>query len=218
MRIVTLENSGQVYTSQVYLVLGGLSRLEDVNTLVDVGQDPAIFVSLDRAPTGVGKWPVEQVVLTHDHSDHCALLPQVRERFHPRVFAFSPNIDGVDSLLSDGDTIKMGDADFEIIHMPGHSSDSICLYNETEGVLFAGDSPLLIASSTGTYEAGFLAALEKLCDRDIRRIYFGHGAPLTERCNERLRESQRMAAGNSGSRRKVRTRQKSGAGDGVVTQ
>jgi glyoxylase-like metal-dependent hydrolase (beta-lactamase superfamily II) len=89
----------------------------------------------------------------------------------------------------------MGDRDFEIVHTPGHSSDSICLYNEAEGVLFAGDSPLLITSPTGTYEAGFLTALEKLCARDVRRIYFGHGAPLTERCNERLRESKRMAAG-----------------------
>ena len=196
MRIVTLENSGLMYTSEVYLVLGDASRLEDINTLVDVGQDPAILASLDRAPTGVGKWPVEQVVLTHGHSDHCALLPRDREAFHPKVFAYSQNIDGVDCLLRDGDTVKMGDAMFEVVHAPGHSSDSICLYNETEGILFAGDSPLLITSHTGTYEAGFLAALEKLCTRDVRRIYFGHGAPLTERCNERLRESKRMAAGS----------------------
>jgi glyoxylase-like metal-dependent hydrolase (beta-lactamase superfamily II) len=195
MRIVTLENSGQIYTSQVYLVLGDSSRLEDVNTLVDVGQDPAILASLGRAPTGVGKWPVAQVVLTHGHSDHCALLPRVREAFHPRVWAFSPNIDGVDGLLRDGDTVKMGDAVFEVIHTPGHSSDSVCLYNQAEGVLFAGDSPLLITSRSGTYEAGFLEALEKLCTRDVRRIYFGHGAPLTECCNERLRESQKMAGG-----------------------
>ena len=194
MRVVTLESSGQVYSSQVYLVLGGASRLEDVNTLVDVGQDPAILSSLERAPTGVGKWPVEQVVLTHGHSDHCALLPRIREAFHPRVFAFSPSIDGVDGLLSDGDTVRMGDETFEVIHTPGHSSDSICLYNEAEGVLFAGDSPLLITSPTATYEAGFLAALKKLCARDVRRIYFGHGAPLSEHCNEKLRESQRMTA------------------------
>jgi len=196
MRIVILENSGEVYTSQVYLVLGGASRLQDVNTLVDVGQDPAILASVARAPTGVGKWPVEQVVLTHNHSDHCALLPRVCEAFHPKVLAFSPNIDGVNYVLRDGDTIKMGDEYFEVIHTPGHSSDSICLYNRTEGVLFAGDTPLLIASPDGTYEAGFLTALEKLCARDVRAIYFGHGPPLTERCNERLSESQKMAAGS----------------------
>jgi glyoxylase-like metal-dependent hydrolase (beta-lactamase superfamily II) len=196
MRIVTLENSGQVYTCEVYLVLGGASRLDDVNTLVDVGQDPAILASIERAPTGVGKWSVEQVVLTHCHSDHCALLPQVREAFRPTVLAFCPNIEGVTGLLRDGDAIKMGDEVFEVIHTPGHSSDSVCFYNQTEGVLFAGDTPLLITSPTGTYESGFLAALEKLCARDVRRIYFGHGAALSERCNERLRESQRVATGS----------------------
>jgi glyoxylase-like metal-dependent hydrolase (beta-lactamase superfamily II) len=196
MRIVTLENSGRVYTCEVYLVLGGASRLDDVNTLVDVGQDPAILASIERAPTGVGKWAVEQVVLTHCHSDHCALLPQIREAFHPKVLAFCPNIDGVTGLLRDGDAVKMGDEVFEVIHTPGHSSDSVCFYNQTEGVLFAGDTPLLITSPTGTYETGFLAAVEKLCARDVRRIYFGHGAALSERCNERLRESQMVAAGS----------------------
>ena len=196
MRIVTLENSGRVYTCEVYLVLGGASRLDDVNTLVDVGQDPAILASIERAPTGVGKWAVEQVVLTHCHSDHCALLPQIREAFHPKVLAFCPNIDGVTGLLRDGDAVKMGDEVFEVIHTPGHSSDSVCFYNQTEGVLFAGDTPLLITSPTGTYETGFLAALEKLCARDVRRIYFGHGAALSERCNERLRESHRVATGS----------------------
>ena len=196
MRIVMLENSGRMYTSQAYLVLGGASRLEDVNTLVDVGQDPAILASIERAPTGVGKWPVERVVLTHGHSDHCALLPRVREAFHPKVLAFSPSIDGVDGPLRDGETIKMGDGYFEVIHTPGHSGDSICLYNQAEGVLFAGDSPVLISSPAETHEAGFLAALAKLCARDVRRIYFGHGAPLTEHCNERLRESLKMAGGS----------------------
>jgi len=196
MRIVTLENSGKIYTCQVYLVLGSSSRLEDVNTLVDAGQDPAILRSIERAPTGIGKWPVEQVVITHDHSDHSALLPLLREAFRPKVFAFSPHMAGVDCLLADGDTVRMGDADFEVIHMPGHSSDSICLYNQTEGVLFVGDSPVLTASATGTYEAGFLAAMKKLCARDVRQIYFGHGGPAMDRCNERLRESYCMAAGS----------------------
>jgi glyoxylase-like metal-dependent hydrolase (beta-lactamase superfamily II) len=198
MRILTLENSREIYTSQVYLVLGDSSRMEDVNTLVDVGQDPAILASIAQAPTGVGKWPVEQVVLTHNHYDHTALLPRVRETFHPKVLAFSPNTVGVDCLVRDGDTIKMGDAYFEVIHTPGHSSDSICLYNRPEGILFAGDTPVVNAAATGTYEPEFLAAMEKVCARDVRAIYFGHGPPLTQNCNERLRESLAMAAGSGG--------------------
>ncbi len=205
MRVVTLENSGQMYTCQVYLVLGDSNRLEDVNTLVDVGQDPAILTSIGQTFTGLGKWPVEQVVLTHSHSDHSALLPDVRAAFHPKVFAFSPHIAGDVCLLGDGDTIRMGDAEFEVMHTPGHSSDSICLYNQPEGVLFAGDTPLILTSPDGSYEAGYLAALKKLCELDVRRIYFGHGPPLTERCNQRLRESWRMAgAGAPASARQQR--------------
>lgn len=200
MRIVTLESSGRIYTCKVYLVLGDRNRLEDLNTLVDVGHDPAILAHIGRTFTGVGKWPVEQVVLTHSHSDHSGLLPQMRAAFHPKVFAFSPHIDGGVCLVGDGNIIRMGDAEFEVIHTPGHSSDSICLYNEAEGVVFAGDSPLLITSAGGTYETGFLAALEKLCARDVQRIYFGHGPPLTERCNQRLRESCRMAGAGAPAR------------------
>src|ERR1700690_2924679 len=155
MRIVTLKKSGRMYTSLAYLVLGDASQLEDVNTLVDVGADPAILASIEKAPTGVGKWAVEQVVVTHSHSDHCALLPQIRAAYHPRVLAFSPSLDGVDRTVRDGETIRMGDRIFQVIHTPGHSSDSICLYNEDEGVLFAGDSPLVITSPDGSYEAGF---------------------------------------------------------------
>ena len=171
-------------------------------------QDPAILASIERAPTGVGKWAVEQVVLTHSHSDHCALLAaRFGRRFTPGCWLFRRASSASMAGCAMGTAIRMGDRLFEVIHTPGHSSDSICLYNEAEGVLFAGDSPLLITSSEGNYEAGFRAALEKLCARDVRRIYFGHGPPLTERCNERLRESQRLAAssapageGRSGSR------------------
>jgi glyoxylase-like metal-dependent hydrolase (beta-lactamase superfamily II) len=112
------------------------------------------------------------------------------------VLAFSPSLAGVDATVRDGDSVRMGDQRFEVIHTPGHSSDSICLYNEAEGVLFAGDTPLVITSPVGSYETGFQAALEKLCSRDVRRIYFGHGPPLTEGCNERLRESLRLARSN----------------------
>ena len=189
MRVLTLEGSGRIYTSRVYLVLGDWSSLEDVNTLVDVGQDPAVLESIQAAPTGVGKTRVERVILTHGHYDHCALLPVIRKMFHPEVLAFTRTLLGVDRILRDGDKLRLGDSRFEVLHTPGHSSDSICLYNAADGVLFAGDTPLLISSPGGTYESSYVRALERLCQRDIRRIYFGHGNPLIGDSNRRLRQT-----------------------------
>ena len=189
MRVILLENSGRIYTSNVYLVLGDWSGISDVNTLVDVGRDPAVIDSLGQAPTGVGKTAVEQVVLTHGHYDHVELLGAFGALYHPRVCAFGGGVEGVDRALADGDELQAGDRVFEVLHTPGHSSDSICLYCHREGVLFAGDTPLLVNSLDGTYEETFAAALERICARNVRVIYFGHGAPLLEDCNVRLRWS-----------------------------
>ena len=189
MRVMLLQNSGQIYSCNVYLVLGDWSRVGDVNTLIDVGRDPVVLESLSYAPTGVGKRAVEQVVLTHSHYDHVELLDAIRERFQPTVCAFLGGVQGADCVLQDGDELKAGDRIFEVIHTPGHSSDSICLYCPAEGALFAGDTPLLVHSSDGTYEESFAAALEKICSRNVRAIYFGHGAPLLEDCNSRLQRS-----------------------------
>lgn len=189
MRVILLKNSGQLYSSNVYLVLGDWSAIGDVNALIDVGRDPAVLDALELAPTGVGKRAVEQVVLTHGHYDHVELLGAIRDRFQPTVCAFHGGVEGVDRVLRDGDELQAGDRTFEVLHTPGHSSDSICLYCPEEGVLFAGDTTLLIHSADGTYEESFAAALEKICARNVRAIYFGHGAPLLGDCKIHLRRS-----------------------------
>lgn len=192
MRVLNLTGNSTVYTSNVFLVLGGFNAIEDVNTLVDVGRDPSVIQKIERASTGVGKQRVEQVVLTHSHYDHASLLPQIREAHNPKVYAYSSSLEGVDHLLRDGETLRMGNGIFEVVYTPGHSSDSICLYCRSEGVLFAGDSPIIIQSGEGTYEDGFVDALIRLARKNIKAIYFGHGDPLLNDCNKRIRYSLRM--------------------------
>lgn len=189
MKVVPVKGGNNVYSSNVYLVLGAWKRIEDINTLVDVGNDPSIVEALRTIATGLGKSTVEQVVLTHDHSDHTGILPLIRAAFRPVVCAFSPFIKGVDRVLRHGDEIRIGSGVFEVIHTPGHSSDSISLFNRKHGVLFAGDSPLIVPLSGGSYEEGFLRAMESICQRDVKAVYFGHGEPLTERANEMLARS-----------------------------
>lgn len=189
MKIINLTEKSKSYTSNVYLVLGTWNAIDDVNTLVDVGRDPSAIEKINEISTGVGKRKVEQVVLTHSHYDHTGLLPQIREVFKPRVYAFSPSLKGVDRLLKGGETLKLGDRMFEVIYTPGHSNDSICLYCKEDRVLFVGDTPVKIISTDGSYEESFVQALETLCRKDIQTIYFGHGTPLLHGCNEVIRTS-----------------------------
>lgn len=196
MKIQNLTQNSRVYTSNVYLILGNWNALADVNTLIDVGRDPEIINKINIASTGVGKKRVEQVILTHSHYDHAGLLPMIRAHFKPTVYAFSQYLDNVDDTLKDGDDIKAGDQIFEVIHTPGHSQDSICLYCEEERVLFAGDTPLIIHRPGNSYQPEFIRALEKICRRDVQSIYFGHGQPMHEHCNERLRRSLKNIRNN----------------------
>ena len=189
MRILRLRTTGRIYTSNVYLIRGDWKGLSDPNALVDVGADPAVLDHLEELDTGLGKPKIERVVLTHSHSDHMALLPEVSGRYRPEVYAWSPYLDGVDHVLAPGQHLRLGDRDFEVIHAPGHSIDSICLFDGQDGVLFAGDSPVLVRSADGKHEAGFVNALREICLRDVRQIYFGHGEPLLEGARGQLLES-----------------------------
>lgn len=184
MKIKNLSSGSRIYTSNVYLITGTWNALNDVNTLIDVGRDPLIIEIINNASTGVGKKRLDRVILTHGHYDHASLLPQIRDIFKPQVYAFSSSLRGVDHLLKDGEILKLGDRMFEIIYSPGHSNDSICLYCEEDHVLFVGDTNVQIQSTEGSYEEGFIRALEKLCQIDIQSIYFGHGGPILDKCNE----------------------------------
>jgi glyoxylase-like metal-dependent hydrolase (beta-lactamase superfamily II) len=186
MKILNLTERSQVYTSNVYLVLGTWNALPDVNTLVDAGRDPLVIEAIKHCSTGLGKKRVEQVILTHSHYDHAGLLPMIKSTFKPVVYAYSKYLEGVDQLVKDGDELKLGDRMFEVIHTPGHSTDSICLYCKEKCVLFAGDTPLIIRRPGDTYQWEFLQALEKLCRRDIEIIYFGHGQPVNHNCHALL--------------------------------
>ncbi|WP_062396989.1 MBL fold metallo-hydrolase [Methanogenium cariaci] len=178
MKIVNLTEGTTVYTSNVYLVTGSWNALKDKNTLIDVGRDPAVFDRIDRASTGVGKHKVDQVIITHSHFDHASLLPpRIREAYKPEVYAFSKYIKYIDTVVRDGDLLRVGDETAEIIHTPGHSSDSICIYCRESHTLFAGDTPLVIRSDDGTYEEEFILALEKICRKKVDAIYPGHGDP-----------------------------------------
>ncbi|MBF0558348.1 MAG: MBL fold metallo-hydrolase [Nitrospirae bacterium] len=183
-----LNNYSPVYTCNVYLVLGTWSTLEDVNTLVDTGSDGSLLAEVEKIYTGVGKNGVDRVILTHSHFDHAGGLPTIVQKYRPEVYSFA-QINMNDKPLSDGQLIRLGDGDFEVIHAPAHSHDSICLYCVKERVLFSGDTPLNIRSPGGSYARSFVDLLERLSRLEIDVIYSGHGEPARKRPAEMIRNT-----------------------------
>lgn len=188
MKVMQLAGNPATYTCNSYLLLGDWNRLEDVNTLIDPGTDGSVIEQIERLSTGCGKKAVEQVILTHEHFDHAGGAAEVKSFYNCPVLAFKDG-KGVDEALRNGQKLLAGDRSLEVIHVPFHSNDSLCLYCEEDGVLFSGDTPLRIMQAGGSYSRDFVSFLARLSNLKLNAVYSGHDAPLTMGAVQVVRQS-----------------------------
>jgi glyoxylase-like metal-dependent hydrolase (beta-lactamase superfamily II) len=90
-----------------------------------------------------------------------------------------------DSHIDDGDTLRVGGLTIEVVHTPGHTLGSVCLYLREERALFTGDTALglgTVAISPPPYGdmALYLQSLERLRDMDCALMLPGHGQAVHE--------------------------------------
>jgi glyoxylase-like metal-dependent hydrolase (beta-lactamase superfamily II) len=86
---------------------------------------------------------------------------------------------GITRWLTDGDVIDLGDRSFSVLHTPGHSPGSICLWEAASQELVSGDvlvegEPLLDELPRSS-PADFAASLRRLAELPVRTVYGGHG-------------------------------------------
>lgn len=91
-------------------------------------------------------------------------------------------------LLEDGNRLQVGETSLLILHTPGHTSDHISIFDESRGVLWAGDilSNAEIPFISGSILA-FLGTMEKLSELKITAIIPGHGSPTREQAEAHKR-------------------------------
>lgn len=171
------------YCCNLYWVVADSARAQDRNTLVDAGSSHPdnlgwLLREMDRHPKGIGRRAVEQVVLTHAHYDHVGGLPALAAQFRPEVHAWLKE-PGVDQTVADGTWLRIADRDFRVLHTPGHSPDSICLYCPESRDLFTGDTLYRISDAGGTYPRCYVRSLERLLELKAAVIWPGHGDPVT---------------------------------------
>jgi glyoxylase-like metal-dependent hydrolase (beta-lactamase superfamily II) len=93
--------------------------------------------------------------------------------------------------LGEGDVVDVGDRQFRVIHLPGHSPDSIGLLDERDGLFFSGDAiydDTLIDDLPDSDRTAYRATMARIIDLPVRIAHGGHGESFS---GERMREIAR---------------------------
>ncbi len=84
--------------------------------------------------------------------------------------------------LREGDVIAVGKYSFTVIHTPGHTPGSICLYDRKNRILVSGDTVFSDGVGRtdlpGGDEEQLHESIEKLKGLDVKVILPGHGEPV----------------------------------------
>ena len=186
----------RVVTSGQFCLDGGCWDVE--NNIWLIGDDNEVLV-VDAAHTAqpiidaVGDRTVVAVLCTHAHNDHVTVAPELAERFDAPILLHPdddvlwkqthPSVDY--SSLADDQRITVAGIEVRVIHTPGHSPGSVCLYVPALGAVCTGDTLFRGGpGATGRSYSDFPTIIESIRSRLLTLpaetvVYTGHGGDTT---------------------------------------
>ena len=166
--------------------------------VVDPGDEPdRIIDTFDEK-----KLQVKYIICSHAHFDHVGAVPEIKEYTKAPLLIHGDEMDiynaakdmaaffgydiselpSPDTILKEGDEIRIGNNLFKILHTPGHSPGGICIYGN--GLLVTGDT--LFAGSVGRtdFHGGSIERLKESFKRlmslpEETVVLPGHGPTTT---------------------------------------
>jgi glyoxylase-like metal-dependent hydrolase (beta-lactamase superfamily II) len=176
--------------------------------LVDTGYATHAPQTLALVQRALGARPLDLIVNTHLHSDHCGGNMLLQQTWPCRTAIPAAEADAVarwdESLLSfrgtgqtcerfsftetlsPGVRVTLGALVWEVLGAPGHDPHSLILYCPAEGLLISADA--LWENGFGVIfpelegESGFVeqqGVLETIAGLEVRTVIPGHGAPFS---------------------------------------
>lgn len=197
--------------------------VEDQLTIIDTGMSGSDKKIIEYVKNVLKRDPtdIKTVIITHHHFDHVGSLDKIKKLTGARVAIHKDDADYIsgkkdhevsvfvnfmvkffkiiyrikpvepDIILEDGDQIGQ----FRVIHTPGHTPGSICLYNPQTKVIFVGDNLRYTKGKIKGPGARLLPepdkykeSMEKLAELDIEVIICGHTRPITSHASQLLKE------------------------------
>ena len=169
--------------------------------IVDPGADAKRLLDALNSKNAV----LEYIILTHGHFDHILALNEIKDKTAATILIHEGDADFLidnslnlvtkfsdldlkfyqaDGILKDKDIIQLGSSKIRVMHTPGHTPGSICLF--TDAGIITGDT--LFRESIGRYDFIFgdydsiISSVKKLI-KDIKdpscKIMPGHGPSTT---------------------------------------
>ncbi|HIE34182.1 MAG TPA: MBL fold metallo-hydrolase [Candidatus Altiarchaeales archaeon] len=174
---------------------------DEKTVLVDSGIDP-IRILMEIKNLGM---ELDFIIGTHCHYDHIAGISRIKEETGAKLLMHKIDAQSVESndsdktlsslffsdfkgvevdiKLRDKQKISLGRTEIEVIHTPGHTPGSICLYEEESKSLFSGDTIFSYGVGRTDFSGGNWSELKKSIEkliklhkkRGIDKLYPGHG-------------------------------------------
>jgi len=203
------------YSANAYLIKAKKS------ILIDVGMSARSLLNRFNIKNYITPKDIELIILTHCHYDHTGAIIEIAEKTGAKIaihqadaellkddyanvaYFFKAKMPPVepDILFGGGEKLNIGDCQIEVLHTPGHTPGSICLYIPELKILFSGDTIFPNGGIGRTDLVGgsseqLVESIKKIAKLDIKTLYPGHGEVTSDKVKEQIQFSLKFAEVN----------------------
>lgn len=220
MEIVTGVHAIRLLNVYAYLIDGPQLTLIDAG-LVGSGKR----VAREVARLGRSMGDLTRIICTHAHPDHIGGVREIADDREVEVLMHPADLAGLKVTLRDavanrnrgqliayftrhpGEATPVEDGEvlpimggLRVVHTPGHTPGSICLYAPDHKLLFVGDTLQVIRGKVTFASSVFsedlplaMASVSRMAELDVETIVFSHYPPWRAEANRTLAALARRA-------------------------